>query len=160
MSFVAAPPAKNAAPVADAIAGDGWWPALSIAVFRDAIEIGTVVTDVRARDALLGGFVSVDTELADWRVQQEDAGAASLALVAGKSNRRIGDEPRLVLLWRRAVHAYAAADLADTHNDISATGDGRDRGDERAAGASEHLRNATLAVRDILGRRRSRVKLL
>lgn len=159
MSFVAAPPANPPAAIADAIAGDGWWPDLSIAKFRDAMRIPTEVTDGRCRDALVNGFVSADAELARWRACRVDEGAASLDLVDGIS---IGGETRPVILWRRIVYAYAAADLAETHNDISATNDSGARSDidRRAAGAAEHRRNATVAVRDLLGRTRSRVALL
>lgn len=159
MSFVAAPPAQDAPPIGDAVAGDGWWPALSIAAFRGSIDVPTAVPPRRVAEALLGGFISVDSELAAWRAEQEATGVARLQDVPGPTNRKIGGEPRLVALWRRAVHAYAASDLADTQSDISATNDGRARHEERASGAGEHQRQATVAIRDFLGRRRSRVRL-
>lgn len=159
MSFVAAPPANPPAAIPDAIAGDGWWPDLSIAKFRDTMRIPTEVTDGRCRAALIGGFVSADVELAAWRAAREAEGAASLEAIDGPS---IGDEKRAVILWRRAVHATAAAELAETHNDISATNDtnARDQNERRAAWAADHRRNATVAVRDLLGRTRSRAALL
>lgn len=159
MSFVAAPPAQDAPPIGDAVAGDGWWPALSITTFRAAIDVPTAVSPRRVAEALLGGFISVDRELAGWRAVQVAAGVTKLQDVPGDDNRNLGGEPRLVVLWRRAVHAYAAADLAESQNDISATNDGRARNEERAAGADEQLRTATVAIRDFLGRRRSRVRL-
>lgn len=158
MSLVAAPPASAPAPaVADAIAGDGWLPNLSIAAFRAAQRIGTPVADLRVREALIGGVFSVAAEIRAWRAAQVAAGWASLATVP---LGEIAGEPVAVLLWRRAVYAYAAADLAETHNDITATEPARLRNEERAAGAPDLLRTATLAVRDLLGRTRSRVRLL
>jgi hypothetical protein len=154
--FVAAPPAA-AAPVADAIAGDGWWPALSIVAFREATRLGTMVTDLRAREALLGAAITVGDALAAWRAGHEAAGVESLEDVPG---RAIGGETRATVLWRRAVYATAAADLAETHNDISATDQGRKTNDARATSAADHRRSATAAIRDLLGTSRARVALL
>lgn len=156
--FVAAPPAA-AAPVADAIAGDGWWPALSIASFREAMRLGTMVSDLRAREALLGAAITVGDALtrSGWRAEQEAAGVESLADVPGFT---VDGEARAVILWRRAVHATAAADLAETHNDISATDQGRKTNDARATSAGDHRRNATAAIRDLLRKSRARVALL
>ncbi len=156
MTFVAAPAAPAPA-TPDAIAGDGWWPGLSIAKFRESIRLGTIVTDGRARDALLGGFISADTQLASWRAAHEANEIASLADVPGPV---IDGEPRAVILWRRAVHAWAAADLAETHNDITATDKGRTANEQRATSADDHRRNAIVAVRDLLGKTRSRAALL
>lgn len=156
MTFVPAPAAPAPA-IADAIAGDGWWPDLSIAAFRDSTRLGTLVTDGRARDALIGGVISADTQLATWRTAQVAAGVANLAAVPGPS---IGGVRRAVILWRRAVYAWAAADLAETHNNITATDRGRAVTEERATSADDHRRNAIIAVRDLLGETRSRAALL
>ncbi len=165
MSLVAAPPAAPAPAVSDMIAGDGWYPALSIAAFKIAQRVASVVTEGRAREALLGGILSADAELAGWRAGQQDAGITSLADAvvrdpSGRVQPPIGGEARAVVLWRRAVYAYAAADLAETHNDIGVTGEGRPRTEERASRAPELLRTAILAVRDMRGRARSRSRLL
>jgi hypothetical protein len=158
-SFLAAPPSATAPAVADAIVGDGWWPDLSIAAFRAATRVGELVTPARAREALLHGFISVDADptVRMWRAAQLLLGATKLDEVTGPS---IDGEKRAVLLWRRAVYASAAADLAETHGSISATDAGRDRAEDRATSADEHRRNAIVAVRDLTGRRRSRVSLL
>lgn len=154
--FVAAPLAPTA-PIADTIAGDGWWPPLSIAAFRDAMRLGTMVSDRRAHEALLGAAITVGHALAGWRTAHVAAGAEALGDVAGSD---VGGERRASVLWRRAVYATAAADLAETHNDISATDQGRKSNDARATSAADHRRNATAAIRDLLGVTRSRVALL
>lgn len=165
MSMVAVPPVPQTPAVLDAIPGDGWYPALSIAAFKVSQRMPAIVTDGRAREALLGGILSADAELSEWRAGQEDAGVTNLetAIVRDRSGRAlqsIGGEPRAVVLWRRAVYAYASADLAVTHHDIGATGEGRPRNEDNADRAPDLLRTATLAIRDMLGRGRSRSRLL
>lgn len=64
------------------------------------------------------------------------------------------------MLYERAVFAFAAADLAETHHDISATNDGKERVESRTLAADEHRRNGTHAIRDILGVTRTAVELL
>lgn len=151
--FVASPPA----PIADTIVvGDGWWPSLSIAAFRDAMRIQRNATDTRVREALAAGMMDAAHQLRTWRGVHEAAGVAELVDVDSPS---YGGEKEVVILWRRAVHAFAAAELADTHNDISATDAGRDRTAARAVSADEHRRNATQAIRAIKGRGRNRVAL-
>jgi hypothetical protein len=154
--FVAAPPPAPVA-VADAIAGDGWWPDLSIAKFRDAVRMPMGITDGRVRDALVNGAISAAVELDDWRKAREAGGIDSLAAVDGPM---FGGEKRPVTLWRRAVYSFAAADLADTQNDITATDKGAQRHDVEARSAPDHRRNATVAIRDLQGKTRTKVALL
>lgn len=158
MSFVANPPAPNIPTVADdQVDGDRWWPGFSIADFRASARIPEAVTAIRVRDALVGAMISADVELAAWRAAREAEGHDELAAVPGPE---LAGEKRAVLLHRRAVYAYAAADLAETHSDIGATQHGRDRREERASSADEHRRNATVAIRDLRGAGRSKVALV
>jgi hypothetical protein len=157
LTFVAAPPANPPAAVLDAIAGDGWYPDLSIQAFRASQRVPEVVTPARARDALIGGYLTAETNLATWRAAQQAAGKASLETTDA---RTLGGESRAVQLWRRAVHAFAAADLAETHGDISATEAGRDRTEVRAQSAGDLRRNGTAAIRDIIGTARNRSRLI
>lgn len=156
MSFVSSPPSTAPAP-ADLIAGDAFWPGVSLAGFRDSARIPTQVTDARARDALRGAMLSVRGELAAF---QRDAIANGAAALVDIDDSQVDGESALELLYRRAIFAFAAADLIETHNDISATNDGRDRSEDRAVSACEHRRNATHAIRDILGVPRTSVELI
>lgn len=157
MSFVAAPPLPASPAVADMVGGDGWYPQLGIAAFRDAMRVGGTVTAARAREALIGGMLSAAVDLQAWRAGQEAAGITSLAAA---STIQLGGESRAVILWRRAVHAFAMADLVETHGEISATEAGRDQREAQAASADDHRRNATMAIRDLVGRTRSKVTLV
>ncbi|MGF7149445.1 hypothetical protein FHS96_003096 [Sphingomonas zeicaulis] len=161
--FVASPPPTEADPQApeqppfDLVAGDDWYPGITLTVVRDAVRIPTTVTDQRLRDSVRGAMISVRRELAAWKRRWIAAGVAGLVDV---DDETIDGESALELLYRRAVCAYAAADLAETHGDISATNEGRERNEERAVPADEHRRNATHAIRDILSVGRTSVELI
>lgn len=151
--FVAAP-GQNPPAVADVIPAD-WWPQVKISEFRDAMRIGTMVTDGRARDALIAAMGTVAQQLDSWRTAQ--VGAENMMAVEGPT---IAGEKVLLLRWRRAVYSYAAAELADTQTDITATDRGRERRDERACSTDDLRRAGTAAVRDILGKTRTKVSLV
>lgn len=155
-SFVAQPPVTIPAP-ADLVAGDGFWPDMSITAFKDAMRMGKDITIPRARDALRAGMIHVRRELATWQVIQISNGCTSLANVPGG---QVDGETIAALLYRRAVFCIAAADLVETHHTISATGDGRDRAEEQASAADDLRRDATHAIRDILGVTRTTVDLV
>lgn len=153
MSFVAAPPSPTPPAV---IAGDGWWPDLTIADFKSLKRIPNTVTDARIREALLTGMIDAARQLQTWRAAQEAAGIEKLEDIEGPT---FNGEKEKVILWRKAVFATAAAELADTHNDITATAAGRERTEIRATSADEHRRDATQAIRAIKGLGRNRVAL-
>ncbi len=158
--FVASPPATPPDPEnpgLDEVAGDDFYPAVSIAQFRDAMRVGQVVVDGRARDALRGAMVTVRRDLRAWKTSWIAAGAGGFADI---DSEEIDGELALELLYRRAVFAFAAADLAETHNDISASADGKERTEERVLSADEHRRNGLHAIRDITGATRTTVELI
>ena len=156
--FVAQPPSNPPAPdPLDQVAGDTFWPPVSISEFRDAYAIAKAVTDTRVRDALREGMVHVRRELRVWKTAHVFAGASDLAAIDGET---IDSVPAAELLYRRAVCSVAAADIAETHNEVSATLDGRDRAEEQKAAADALRRAATHAIRDILGVTRTTVELI
>ncbi|MFC0683173.1 MULTISPECIES: head completion/stabilization protein [Sphingomonadaceae] len=154
MSFSAGP----ARPADITVPGDGWYPDFNATAMRDALRLTTMVTPERLLGAVQGGMLSVEGELAEWRGECEAEGAASLADV--KPERMVAGEHRLTLLYTRAVRMYAAAELAETHRDLTATQDGQARADTEATTAQEYLRMATHAIRDILGTPRTAVELI
>jgi hypothetical protein len=135
-----------------------FWPDIVLTDFRDAMRVGgTMIADARVRLALLGGVVEVERPLASWRALQEAAGYEALEEVP---DSEIGGESRLVILWRRAVYASAAADLLETHRDITVTDAGTARAGMNGETADDHRRNATRAIRAILGVTGTAVELI
>lgn len=157
MSFVALPPVP-ASPDGSAVDGDGWYPAIDCNKMRNALRIGEMVTNARLVEAIKGGQVTIENELAAWRAAREEDGAADLTEV--QPNRMIGGDHRLSLLYTRAVRFAAAAELAELHRDLTATQDGQARADTEATTAQEYHRLATNAVRDIIGTGRVAVELI
>lgn len=157
MSFVALPPSPASPPDSE-VPGDGWYPSIDCNALRTALRLGELVTHPRLVGAVEGAQLTVEAELAVWRADREAAGAASLAAV--EPDRTSGGNHRLTLLYTRAVRFHAAAELAETHRDLTATQDGQARADTEATTAEEYLRRATHAVRDILGTTRTAVELI
>ena len=151
-SMIASPPAPS-----NDVAGDGFWPGLKLSDVKETMRIPAQVTDLRLREAVIGAIITVTRDLYSWKLAQLAAGRADLA-AAKRSD--IAGEADTVLLYRRAVSAYAAADLVDTHHDIAATREGQERAEQRALSADEHRAMGLIAIRDMLGQGRSTVELI
>ena len=157
MSFLALPP-DPASPDGAAVPGDGWYPAIDCNALRDALRIGEMVTHARLLAAITGAQITVEGELASWRAAREAQGAAALAEV--EPARMTGGQHRLTAIYTRAVRFHAAAELAETHRDLTATQDGQARADTEATTAEEYLRRAVHAVCDIQNQPRTAVELI
>ena len=158
-AFISLPPSGASAPAAtdDEIAFDGFYPSLSLAAARQALRIPTDITDTRLRDAIMAAMLSVADDLFAWRAVQDVTG---FAVVADCSDRMVGGEKRLTVLWRRAVHQLTAADLAEIQRGPDTTPHGNDRDKQLDETVGDHRRNARWAVRDMLGIGRSTIELI
>jgi hypothetical protein len=159
-AFVSTPPASAAAPapapIGDEIPNDGWYPPLSLANTREILALTTAITDARLRDAIEGAMLSINRQLRTWRAARAAAGATDLA--SAGDDRVTAAE--LALLYPRAVRAATAAELVDNQHQLSATDGGRERERIMASPADDHRRLATHCVRDIQGKRRTKVRLV
>jgi hypothetical protein len=153
--FVSSPPPPST--TSDLVAHDGWFPGVRMADARSAMRFPTQVTDARLKSALRCAMLSVASELSVWKAAQIAAGADSLEAV---TDEQLDGGNRLVLLYERAVFSFAAADLAETQHDISATGQGKAKLQEQVLSADEHRRHAIHAIRDITGATRTAVELI
>lgn len=151
MSLIAIPP-EPASPTGSTVAADGWFPDVDLNDMRDKIRVGKVVTHGRLTFAVEGALVTVQTELATWQAAHVAAGVADLAALP--------DGGKMAVLFRRAVYCTAAAELAETYRDISATDEGDARADEFVPVAADYRRMATHAIRDMIGTTRTAVELI
>lgn len=157
-TFVSPPPAPAtppAEPPPDLVGNDAFFPDVSIATTREILLVPTSVTNARVIDAITGAMLAVNRQLASWRAAVT---AATLAEVAPE--QLLGTEPRLVAIYHRAIRATVAAELVDLEGELMATEVGRDRAASRASPADDHRRLAVHCVRDLLGKPRTRVRLV
>lgn len=153
--FVATAPAPPAADPADAIANDGFFPALSVSDTRNAMRIDGTITPYRLRAALLSAMLDINRQLSEFAAAQEALGHSTLADAGAGST--LDGQPRWVLLYLRAVMCTAKADLIERYRDFDADGT---RGKDMEPAIDEQRRNAQWAVRDILGRTHTVVELI
>lgn len=158
-AFISLPPAGSPAPdtAPDSVDFDGFYPAMSIAEARAAMRIPTDITDARLRDALAAAMLEIADDLAPWRAVQD---AAGFAVLADCSDRMVAGEKRLVVLWRRAVHQLASADLSEIQRGPDSTPAGLDRAAQLDSTAADHRRNSRWAVRDMLGIPHTTIELI
>ena len=155
--FVATAPVPPADSPSDAIANDGWFPALSMADTRNSVRIDGTVTDERLRAALVNAMMDVNRQLRAFKAERVALGQASLA--AASADEMVDGKPRLVLLYLRAVMCSAKADLTERYRDFDADA-ANPRVKDAEPAIDEQRRNAQWAVRDILGQSHVFVELI
>lgn len=137
------------------VLNDGWFPHLSIAAARDALRLDGTVTDQRLRDAMRYAIHSVNRQLAALRVA-----LVAFPTMADADPVTIDGQSRLLMLYRRAVHCTAKADLIERYRDYDSTDSGLRRAEDLTASIDEMRRNANWAVRDMLGQPHTVVELI
>ena len=152
-SIVPAPGAEDATIVTN----DGWFPDIALADFRAEMRIRESVTVQRQRKAIIDAVIATGNDLQAWAAAQLATGYAKLEAVPSPA---IGGQSRLLHCYRTAVFARAKADLVERYRDIDITGDGNRRAEDLDPTIGELRRDATHAVRDILGRTRTCVELI
>jgi hypothetical protein len=165
MSLIAAaPPLVRTTPPSDpaplgTVSAGAWWPAIDLAALRDAMRLDGTITPQRLLPAVQEAVATTVGLLSTWAQSRQDEGRASLAAVPAL---QVDDESINVQRFRRAVYCHAKANLIERYSDYDTTGRER-RKDQDAARedqAEQHRRDATLAVRDILGVSRLHVELI
>ena len=151
--FVATAPAQELPDLAN----DGWFPVVSLVHLRDVTRIDGTVTNERLREISRYAVLSVNRQLTTWRADRIAAGATSLA---GVSPDEIDGTPRLHVIYLRAVHALAKADLIERYRDIDTTASGMRNAVDMEPAIDEHRRNASWAIREMQGLTRNVVELI
>lgn len=151
--FVANAPTQASAPI---VSGD-WYPSIELAEVRAIMRFDGTVTDDRLSECVAIAISAVEDELDVWQQQQAELGRRSLREVPSKS---IAGKSRLVLLYQRAVYAYAKAELTERYRDFDSTDAGHQRANALEGTVEDHRRAMRYAIRDILGRPRATVELL
>lgn len=147
----------NAPTVSTMLTSGDWYPSIDLADARAVLRADGAISDARLTELLVLAMSAIEDRLDEWQTTQAALGRNSLGDVPSK---KINGESRLVLLYRRAVYAYAQADLIEQYRNYDATGTLDRRADALEPTADDCRRNVRYAVRDILGRPRADVELI
>ncbi|SEA50801.1 head completion/stabilization protein [Variovorax sp. YR216] len=156
MSFLANPPTP--APGAEKpLANDGWFPDIDLAQLRATARLDGTVTPDRLRYSALAAVLSINTELAPYKVGQQMRGHAKLAEVPAPEVDGVNVQ---VTRYLRAVYSYVQADLVERYRDFDTTGAGDKAADKLEQRIDELRREVRWAISDLLGMRRTTVELI
>lgn len=157
MSLVVSIPASTASGDGEPVSAGEWFPTIAPADVRAIMRLGDTVTPDRLRSAIVAAVATALVDLGDWQTEQAALGFAKLSDVPAPVIDGLSIKEHA---WRRAVMSYAAADLAELSADISSTNEGLHRAAEIALPVDQHRRNGLQAIRDIKGKRRSKVSVI
>jgi hypothetical protein len=159
MSLIATPDAQT--PVddwdEDDIANDGFFPDIVMADARKTMRVDGTITSERLRHALVEAMGSVNDELESWKLQQTEAGRATMAAVPCTLLDGIS---RNLHRYRRAVYCLARANLIERYRDFDSSGEGNKRADDLEPAIGDLRRDARWAINDILGILRTTIELI
>lgn len=148
MAGLTAPP-DNSIIAGQVIEADGWFPGIDTAEVRKTVRLGDgAVTDDRLKAAVIAGMLAGLQSLSEWRSARALEGKGALSEVTEDT---LAGENLAVLLWRRVVTYFAAAEILDGHTDVAATDDALDRENEKQDTADRYRRLAHEAVADLRG---------
>ena len=139
------------------VTGDGFYPDLSVADFRDWARVDDSVTDGRARASLLVAISRTYRTLTGWTAAQQAAGHQTLAAVPGPD---VDGQPAAVLDYREAIYCQAKAMLLDAYRDVDLSVAGEVRSNPSIVATEEYRRRAHEALARLTGRARATVDLI
>jgi hypothetical protein len=136
---------------------DPFWPAIDLDDVRGALRLDASVTPIRLETATIAAAISLNRELADWRMAKQADGYPTLADVpAGK----IKNVSEYIHLYRRALYAATGAEICERYRSYDTTHSGHQSADDLTPSIDELRRDQRWAVRDFLGLGRTTVELI
>ncbi|MEE9946553.1 head completion/stabilization protein [Pseudomonas sp. 382] len=139
------------------INSDPFWPSIDLDSLRETLRIDSSVTPARLETAVVAAILSVNRDLAKWRVAKQAEGFTVLDDVPSE---QILDKSQLVHLYVRAVECAAGAEVCERYRNYDSTASGAKKADETAPTIEDYRRDQRWAVRDFLGTSRTTVELL
>ncbi|WP_133624036.1 head completion/stabilization protein [Erwinia sp. LJJL01] len=134
-----------------------FWPEIRLSDVRRDMRLNGLVTTDRLKHAATESVLSVNRQLAEWRVGQQAEGYQSLEAVPSEE---INDTTEYVFLYQRAVYCAAKALLTEGYRDVDTTG----QGEKHAAALTSQIdtlwRDSNFAIRDIIGISRGLAELV
>lgn len=139
------------------INSDPFWPSIDLDKLRQTLRIDSSVTPSRLETAVVAAIISVNRDLAKWRLARQAEGFTTLATVPG--DEFLSDVER-THLYVRAVECAAGAEVCERYRGYDTTASGSKNADESAPTIDDYRRDQRWAVRDFLGKSRTTVELL
>lgn len=157
ISLPAPAPVTHPTPDETTLAGGGFWPDIDLNAFRAEMRVDETITLPRVRGAVVAGFLTAAKDLLPDRIKLVAAGATSLADAEGDD---LDGEKVRVILFRRAVYAFAKAELCETYRDWDLSRKADDKAEQLELTADDYKRNARNALSDFRGDSRTIVELI
>lgn len=139
------------------INSDPFWPSIDLDAMRETLRIDSSVTPARLETAVVAAIISVNRDLAKWRLARQAEGCAALADVPPDV---FLDQSQRTALYVRAVQCAAGAEVCERYRNYDSTASGDKKADADAPTIDDYRRDQRWAVRDLLGRSRTTVELL
>lgn len=136
---------------------DPFWPSIDLDQLRATLRIDSSVTPARLETAVINAAISVNRELATWRIDQQAAGFTRLSEVPAEL---VEGESAQVHLYRRAIEAGVGAEVCERYRSYDSTNTGNRKAEELAPNIDDYHRDQRWAIRDFLGTKRTTVELI
>lgn len=136
---------------------DPFWPSIDLDQLRATLRIDSSVTPARLETAVINAAISVNRELATWRIDQQAAGFTRLSEVPAEL---VEGESAQVHLYRRAIEAGVGAEVCERYRSYDSTNTGNRKAEELAPNIDDYHRDQRWAIRDFLGTTRTTVELI
>ncbi|RRV04448.1 head completion/stabilization protein [Pseudomonas sp. v388] len=134
-----------------------FWPRIDLETLRAAQRIDASVSQARLETAVVAAAISINRELAAWRMARESEGYPTLDAVPGP---QVNDTSERTHLYLRAVYAATAAEVCERYRSYDSTNSGQHNAQELGLSIDEYRRDQRWAIRDFLDRARSTVELI
>ncbi len=150
MNFILVAPASDQPKLV--IANHPFFPDINTQHLRNTQRLDSTISNDRLRESLLIALASVNADLHEWRLEQENNG---VSYIAETTTEQLDGESVNLLLYRRAVYSLTHASLLERYRNFDTTLHGSKLAEQKESTADDLARDARFAVRDILGKSRS-----
>ena len=150
--------ARNPNAYEGTIKNNGFFPDLDIAVFQTRYRIDNTHDRDSIETVIKNNMLAVNDELNGYVCKQQQKGYQQLNQVPAM---HYGDQSELEITYEQAVYARVKSDLLRhfANYDLTRSAGERER-DRKAEGWDYYARESAQAVRKILGKKPTRVKLI
>ncbi|AZD34670.1 Phage head completion-stabilization protein [Pseudomonas chlororaphis subsp. aurantiaca] len=134
-----------------------FWPSIDLDALRGTLRLDNSITAPRLETAVIAAAISVNRELAAWRIEKQAAGYSKLEDVPGETVEDVSEQ---IHLYRRAIEAATGAEVCERYRSYDTTNSGGKKADDIEPNIDDYRRDLRWAIRDFLGIKRTTVELI